>query len=102
MATINQSDFIQSVADALQYISCYHHEDFITNLTRAYKLEESPASVLIASARIKKHTSPQPANRKIPHRPHSIKHIHQSRTPRICLCSCIWRRYLSATFGIVE
>ncbi len=44
MATIKQSDFIQSVADALQYISYYHPEDFITNLTRAYELEESPAA----------------------------------------------------------
>jgi fumarate hydratase class I len=44
MATINQSDFIQSVADALQYISYYHPEDFITNLTRAYELEQSPAA----------------------------------------------------------
>jgi fumarate hydratase class I len=44
MATIQQSDFIQSVADALQYISYYHPEDFITNLTRAYELEQSPAA----------------------------------------------------------
>jgi fumarate hydratase class I len=44
MAIIRQSDFIQSVADALQYISYYHPEDFITNLTRAYELEESPAA----------------------------------------------------------
>jgi fumarate hydratase class I len=44
MATIKQSDFITSVADALQYISYYHPEDFITNLTRAYELEESPAA----------------------------------------------------------
>ena len=44
MATIKQSDFIQSVADALQYISYYHPEDFITNLTRAYELEESHAA----------------------------------------------------------
>ena len=44
MATINQSDFITSVADALQYISYYHPEDFITNLTRAYELEQSPAA----------------------------------------------------------
>jgi tartrate dehydratase alpha subunit/fumarate hydratase class I-like protein len=41
VATIKQSDFIQSVADALQYISYYHPEDFITNLTRAYELEQS-------------------------------------------------------------
>lgn len=44
MATIKQSDFIQSVADALQYISYYHPEDFILNLTRAYELEQSPAA----------------------------------------------------------
>jgi fumarate hydratase class I len=44
MATIKQSDFIQSVADALQYISYYHPEDFITNLTRAWELEKSPAA----------------------------------------------------------
>ena len=44
MATIKQSDFIQSVADALQYISFYHPEDFITNLTRAWELEQSPAA----------------------------------------------------------
>jgi len=44
MATIKQSDFIQSIADALQYISYYHPEDFITNLTRAWELEQSPAA----------------------------------------------------------
>jgi fumarate hydratase class I len=44
MATIQQADFIQSVADALQYISYYHPEDFITNLTRAWELEKSPAA----------------------------------------------------------
>jgi len=44
MATIQQSDFIQSIADALQYISYYHPEDFITNLTRAWELEQSPAA----------------------------------------------------------
>jgi fumarate hydratase, class I len=44
MATIKQPDFIQSVADALQYISYYHPEDFITNLTRAYELEQSAAA----------------------------------------------------------
>jgi fumarate hydratase class I len=44
MATIKQTDFIQSVADALQYISYYHPEDFITNLTRAWELEQSPAA----------------------------------------------------------
>src|SRR5229473_4773130 len=44
MATIKQDDLIQSVADALQYISYYHPLDYITNLARAYELEESPAA----------------------------------------------------------
>ena len=44
MATIKQEDLIQSVADALQYISYYHPVDYITNLAKAYKLEESPAA----------------------------------------------------------
>ena len=44
MATINQDDFIQSVADALQYISFYHPVDYITNLARAYEKEESHAA----------------------------------------------------------
>jgi fumarate hydratase, class I len=44
MATIRQNDLIQSVADALQYISYYHPPDYIRNLARAYELEESPAA----------------------------------------------------------
>ncbi|MCX9157164.1 fumarate hydratase [Niveibacterium sp. 24ML] len=44
MSTINQSDLIDSVAAALQYISYYHPVDYITNLARAYELEESPAA----------------------------------------------------------
>src|ERR1700749_2236696 len=44
MATINQSDFIQSVADPLQYIPYYPPEDFITNLSRAYEMEQSPSA----------------------------------------------------------
>src|ERR1035438_6088274 len=44
MATIRQEDFIQSVADALQYISYYHPVDYITSLGRAYEREESPAA----------------------------------------------------------
>ena len=44
MATIRQQDLIQSVADALQYISYYHPVDYITNLARAYELEQSPAA----------------------------------------------------------
>ena len=44
MATIKQNDLIQSIADALQYISYYHPVDYITNLARAYELEASPAA----------------------------------------------------------
>jgi fumarate hydratase, class I len=44
MTTIKQSDFIQSIADALQYISYYHPEDYIQALGEAYKREESPAA----------------------------------------------------------
>src|SRR5277367_6371790 len=44
MAAIRQEDFIQSVADALQYISYYHPVDYITNLAKAYEREQSPAA----------------------------------------------------------
>jgi fumarate hydratase class I len=44
MAIIKQNDLIQSIADALQYISYYHPLDYITNLARAYELEESSAA----------------------------------------------------------
>ncbi|PJK05562.1 fumarate hydratase [Lysobacteraceae bacterium NML91-0268] len=42
--SIRQEDFIQSVADALQYISYYHPVDYIKNLAAAYEREESPAA----------------------------------------------------------
>jgi fumarate hydratase, class I len=44
MTTIKQADFIQSIADALQYISYYHPADYIQALGEAYKLEQSPAA----------------------------------------------------------
>jgi fumarate hydratase, class I len=44
VATIRQNDLIESVANALQYISYYHPVDFITNLAKAYEAEESPAA----------------------------------------------------------
>ena len=44
MTTILQEDFIQSIADALQYISYYHPVDYIQELGRAYEAEESPAA----------------------------------------------------------
>ena len=42
--SIRQDDFIQSVADALQYISYYHPTDYIRNLAAAYEREQSPAA----------------------------------------------------------
>src|ERR1700744_1522358 len=44
MTSIKQADLIDSVADALQYISYYHPVDYITNLAKAYEREESPAA----------------------------------------------------------
>jgi fumarate hydratase class I len=44
MTTIRQNDLIQSVADALQFISYYHPVDYIRALGEAYKAEESPAA----------------------------------------------------------
>ncbi len=42
--SIRQADFIQSIADALQYISYYHPVDYIRNLAAAYEREESAAA----------------------------------------------------------
>jgi fumarate hydratase, class I len=44
MTLIRQDDFIQSVADSLQYISYYHPLDFIQALNAAYQKEQSPAA----------------------------------------------------------
>ena len=44
MTSIKQEDFIQSIADGLQYISYYHPVDYIQNLAAAYEREESPAA----------------------------------------------------------
>src|SRR5881394_1204372 len=44
MATIRKADLIQSVADALQFISYYHPADYIRALGRAYEREQSPAA----------------------------------------------------------
>jgi len=42
--TVTQSDFIDSIAAALQYISYYHPADYIEHLARAYEAEQSPAA----------------------------------------------------------
>ncbi|MFZ5755986.1 MAG: fumarate hydratase [Pseudomonadota bacterium] len=44
MTVIKQDDLIQSVADALQYISYYHPVDFIQAVNAAYEKEESQAA----------------------------------------------------------
>lgn len=44
MTTIRQDDLINSVADALQYISYYHPLDFIQAINAAYEKEESGAA----------------------------------------------------------
>ncbi len=44
MTTIKQNDLIDSVADALQFISYYHPVDFIKAVHEAYEKEESKAA----------------------------------------------------------
>ncbi len=44
MTVIRQDDLIQSVADALQYISYYPPKDFIDAMAQAYEREENPAA----------------------------------------------------------
>jgi fumarate hydratase, class I len=44
MTVIKQEDFVQSIADAFQFISYYHPADFIRELAAAYQREESPAA----------------------------------------------------------
>jgi len=44
MAIIKQQDFIESIADSLQYISYYHPLDFVQALEKAYHREESQAA----------------------------------------------------------
>ncbi len=44
MISIRQDDFVQSVADALQFISYYHPLDYIEALGEAFAAEESPAA----------------------------------------------------------
>ncbi len=44
MTQIKQADLVQSIADALQFISYYHPADYIRALARAYEREQSPAA----------------------------------------------------------
>ena len=44
MAVIKQQDLIDSIADVLQFIACYHPKDFIQAMAAAYDKEQSPAA----------------------------------------------------------
>jgi len=44
MTTIRQDDFIDSVADALQFISYYHPVDFVQAVHKAWAMEKNPAA----------------------------------------------------------
>ena len=44
MTVIRQDDFIDSVADALQFISYYHPKDFVQAIHQAYEHELNPAA----------------------------------------------------------
>ncbi|MGL4635373.1 MAG: fumarate hydratase [Beijerinckiaceae bacterium] len=44
MTTISESDLIEGIAEALQYIACFHPADYISNLAAAYEHEQSPAA----------------------------------------------------------
>ena len=44
MTVIKAEDLIQSIADALQYISYYQPQDYIQHLARAYEREQAPAA----------------------------------------------------------
>ena len=52
MTVIRQDDLIESVADALQFISYYHPVDFIQAVNQAYEHEESPAAKDAAGANL--------------------------------------------------
>ncbi len=44
MSLIKESDVIDSVADALQFIACYHPKDFIQAMSHAYEREQSTSA----------------------------------------------------------
>ena len=44
MTVIKEEDLIESIADAIQFISYYHPADYIAHLARAYEREQSPAA----------------------------------------------------------
>lgn len=44
MTVVRQDDFVQSVTDALQFISYYHPKDFVDAVHAAFEREENPAA----------------------------------------------------------
>ena len=44
MTIIREDDLIETITDALQYISYYHPMDYIQALGEAYKAEQGPAA----------------------------------------------------------
>ena len=44
MKILKKNNFIESIANALQYISYYHSEDFILAMRRAFEVEKSPVA----------------------------------------------------------
>ena len=44
MTVIKKADFVDSIEDALQYISYYHPKDFIDAMEKAYNSEQSKAA----------------------------------------------------------
>ena len=77
MTVIKQEDLIQSVADALQYISYYHPADFIKSLTR--RLRERAIAGRARCHRAAPHQLAHVRRRPSPHLP---GHRHRHRLPQ--------------------
>ena len=41
---IKTADFIESVCDAIQFISYYHPKDFLKAMKHAYEIEQNPSA----------------------------------------------------------
>ena len=57
MVTIREQDLVDSIADALQYISYFHPMDYIRALGEAYEAEVGPAAILFGAIRDNASTS---------------------------------------------
>ena len=44
MSTVREADLIETIAEALQYVSHYHPPDFVAAMAAAWEREESPAA----------------------------------------------------------